>query len=57
MHDPEKYYEALDRYVEGKREEQQRRDEQITEEAERMKTFYLSCGSPAKVQSVELTYS
>lgn len=27
------------------------------EEAERMKTFYLSCGSPAKVQSLELTYS
>lgn len=27
------------------------------EEAERMKTFYLSCGSSAKVQSVELTYS
>ena len=37
-HDPETYYRALDRYVEGKRKEKERHDEEIVREAKRMKT-------------------
>ena len=35
--DPETYYRALDRYVEGKAKEKERQDKEIIEEAKRMR--------------------